>query len=239
MHCCRLAFLIKMIENMKVKFEQRKHFENINASNLESKHDFSKTLVVGEKGRNHATPNAQQTQLKTLLANNSATNFDSKPARRSIPLAASPEYIPKGKLHVVPPSEQHKTVDVVFDNGGREPKIGNFPTNMSRFMKGRDFDLLVEEINAPTTKTMSGKTKTLSSSQQSLESNPETKDSTMLTRTQSNSNNNINRPPKKLDSWKIEELKQIKLLTVSKISHNLIINNIHVNLLVIFVFTLI
>ena len=120
-----------------------------------------------------------------------------KPAKRAIAVPASAEYdAAPGKRHVVPPSA-HATAEVVFDNGGKEPKIGNFPTNMSRFMKGRDFDMLIDQINAPSTSS----TKLSSSTVAKPEKNRET-----ISTKAPNSNT--------IDKWRQEEVKQIKALTV-------------------------
>lgn len=173
-----------------------------------------------KKGRSHVVPNSLTSDLPKILAvtknvnqyneyihsksdnNQSAYLCESerKPAKRPIVLPSSAEYgAAAGRRHVEPPSAQHSTAEVVFDNGGKEPKIGNFPTNMSRYMKGRDFDMLIDQINAPST---SSTKLTLSTS-----SKLEKKSETMSTKAP-NSNT--------IDKWKQEEVKQIKALTVRK-----------------------
>lgn len=235
-----------MIENAKVKFDQKKHYENVHVSNLETQHDFTKTLVVGEKGKSHFTPNAQNSDLKNVMAitkniksgmneYSGITGCEKKPFRRVLSMSPSLEYVPAGRKHIVPQCEQHKTVETVFDNGGKEPKIGNFPTNLSRYMKGKELDSVIDQINRPTTppgigdskyfttsKIFSSTSKALSSTQlsaASLESTnkePESnKDSTVVKtnnnskRNSNNESNNVN----KMDLWKLEDLRQIRSLT--------------------------
>lgn len=140
---------------------------------------------------NEHIQNKSYSNQSTYLCEN-----EKKPAKRHIVLPNSAEYgAADGRRHVIPPNSQHSTAEVVFDNGGKEPKIGNFPTNMSRFMKGRDFDQLIEQINAPSTN--STKLATVSKTETSYDATS-TKPLGFT----------------KVDKWRQEEMKQIKSLTV-------------------------